>query len=550
MMSILGNAIMVGGGSPTPPTPPTPSTEKAVTFTDYDGTVLYEYTADEFQALSALPANPTHAGLTSQGWNWTLADAKAQVTSIGSCVIGQMYITDDGKTRIYIHLEERRLSPYCRFGVNGTAVIDWGDGSSTNTVTGSSLSTLESTQHVYSTAGDYVITLTVSSGSIQLFGKSNTGSYLLGADTSTGNKTTAKVYQNAIQKIEIGSNCDIGTYAFQYCYSLSSITMPNSVTSIGTYAFSDCYALSSVTIPNSVASISNYAFYNCCSLSSVTIPNSVTSIGTAFYNCRSLSSITIPGSVTSIGSYAFSGCYSLSSIIIPNNVASIGNYAFQSCYSLSSVTMSNSVTSISLYAFSGCQSLSSITIPNSVRKIDSYAFSGCSSLSSIIIPNSVTKIETYAFSSCTSLLSVTMSNSVTGIGAYAFSGCTALSSVTISNSVTSISNYTFSGCYSLSSITIPGSVIIISASAFANCRSLPSITIPHSVTSISTSAFNNCYGFSFIKFEPTTPPTVASSNAWTNIPTDCIIYVPSGTLSAYTSATNYPSSSTYTYVEY
>ena len=101
----------------------------------------------------------------------------------------------------------------------------------------------------------------------------------------------------------------IGNEAFKDCSGLTSVTIPNSVTSIGNYAFSGCSGLTSVTIPNSVTSIYNYAFSGCSGLTSVTIPNSVTSIGNyAFQDCSSLTSITIPNSVTTIRGYAFSGC--------------------------------------------------------------------------------------------------------------------------------------------------------------------------------------------------------------------------------------------------
>ena len=480
MMSILGNAIMVGGGSSPAPTPTTAGWSD-VNFIDYDGTLLYSYTADEFQALTAMPANPTHSGLTSQGWNWSLADAKARVTAMGGCDIGQMYVTSDGATRIYIRLEEGRLSPYCGFGVNGTAVIDWGDGSSTDTVTGTNVSAVIITPHVYATAGDYIISITVSSGSIRFYGNASYGCYVLRKGVSTS-RNENQVYQSAIQKIEVGNNCAIGTYAFQYCYSLSSITIPSGVTSIGTQALYYCYSLSSITIPSGVTSIGNYAFQNCFSLSSITIPSGVTSIGNhMFVSCYSLSSITIPSGETSIGSNTFSNCHSLSSVTIPSGVTNIGTQAFQYCYNLSSITIPSGVTNIGTQAFQNCQSLSSITIPSGV---------------------------------------------------------------------TNISDSTFSYCYSLSSVTIPSGVTSIGNYAFFQCNSLSSITIPGGVTSIGTNAFQYCYGLSYIKFEPTTPPTVSNSNAFTSLPTDCILYVPSGTLSAYTTATNYPSSSTYTYVEY
>ena len=402
---------------------------KEVNFLDYDGTILYSYTAAKFAALSSMPANPTHDGLTAQGWNWSLANAKAYVAKYGNLNIGQMYITDDGKTRIYIHLEEGRTSPVLSVCPNGTVDIDWGDGTVHDTLTGSDTSTAVYTSaHSYAAPGDYVIQLTVT-GSMG-FGSNGPLIYASKSDNRD------YVYKNAIQKVELGSG----------------------VTSIGNYAFNECYSLSSITIPDSVTSIGAGAFGSCGSLSSITIPNGVTSIGAgAFGSCYSLSSITIPDGVTSIGAGAFSACGSLSSITIPNGVTSIGEAAFGSCYSLSSITIPDGVTSIGEVAFSACYSLSSITIPDGV---------------------------------------------------------------------TSIGNYAFNECYSLSSITIPDSV-----------------------TSIGEGAFGACYGLAHIYFLPTTPPSVSSSNAFSNIPTDCVIHVPVGSLSAYTSATNYPSSSTYTYVE-
>jgi hypothetical protein len=124
--------------------------------------------------------------------------------------------------------------------------------------------------------------------------------------------------------------------------SVTSVVIPNGVTSIGVSAFSYCQFLTSVTIPNSVTSIEIAAF-NSTGLRSVTIPNSVTSIGiSAFEGCASLASITFaPTSiVTSIGVRAFAWCGTwtgLTSVTIPNSVTSIGNEAFSGCTTLSSV---------------------------------------------------------------------------------------------------------------------------------------------------------------------------------------------------------------------
>ena len=123
----------------------------------------------------------------------------------------------------------------------------------------------------------------------------------------------------------------IGDCAFQNCYDLTSVIIPNSVTSIGALAFQKCSRLTSVTIPNSVTSIGSCAFQDCSGLTSVTIPNSVTTINLGtFHGCKKLTSVTIPNSVTSIDAYAFTST-GLTSIIIPNSVTSIGDGAFMSC---------------------------------------------------------------------------------------------------------------------------------------------------------------------------------------------------------------------------
>ena len=341
-VSAIGN---LGPGEPVQP--------KDVNFIDYDGTLLHSYTVAEAAALTVLPALPSHDGLSCQGWNWSLADIKA----LGRAVtVGAMYITDDGKTRIYIHLEEGRTSPMLGCCPNGTVTIDWGDGTTPDTLTGTSTSAVKWTPtHNYAAPGDYVIKLTVS-GSMGFYGVTGTNQYCGMLRYSSAADARNQVYQNAIQKVETGNGVtSIGNYAFSYCFSLSSITIPNSVTSIGNYAFNYCYSLSSIAIPNSVTSIGISAFYNCRSLSSIAIPNSVTSIGSSAFNyCYSLSSITIPNSVTSIGSSAFGYCSSLSSIAIPNSVTSIGDNTFYNCSSLSGIIIPDGVTSIVGGAFYNC----------------------------------------------------------------------------------------------------------------------------------------------------------------------------------------------------
>ena len=259
---------------------------------------------------------------------------------------------------------------------------------------------------------------------------------------------------SGLTSIEIpNSVTSIGDGAFDGCTGLTSITIPNSVTSIGDYAFEDCIGLSSVTIPNSVTSIGNSAFEGCSSLTSVTIPESVRSIGnSAFYGCGSLTSVTLPNSVTSIGNWAFRGCTSLSSFSIPSSVTSIGNFVFEDCIGLSSVTIPNSVTSIGNSAFEGCSSLTSVTIPESVRSIGNSAFYGCGSLTSVTLPNSVKSIGYWAFRDCSSLTSIEILNTYISIGDGAFRGCSALTDIYVKCGDLNIAKYYWSDDFQVNMI--------------------------------------------------------------------------------------------------
>ena len=125
-MSVIGNPIMLGGAKGNPE-----AEENDVIFIDYDGTIRYSYTASEFAQLTELPPNPKHDGLTAQGWNWDLADAKEYVADYGMHIIGQSYITDDGKTRFYIDLS-MLISPTITMNiyqsVSAGVTVSWGDG--------------------------------------------------------------------------------------------------------------------------------------------------------------------------------------------------------------------------------------------------------------------------------------------------------------------------------------------------------------------------------------------------------------------------------------
>ena len=361
----------------------------------------------------------------------------------------------------------------------------------------------------------------------------------------------SNTYQDGMGVIRFdGDVTTIGDFAFYECSSLTSVTIPDSVTTIRGFAFGHC-SLTSITIPDSVTTIGGFAFGGCSNLTSITIPDSITTIEWGvFAECSSLTSITIPDSVTSIEHQAFRGCSSLlqfngkfasedgrcliidgnlvsfapaglTEYTIPDSVTTIEDWTFQSCNSLTSITIPNSVTTIGGNPFLRCSGLTEIngkyasedgrcliidgvlnsfapaglteyTIPDSVTTIGVDVFYDCDSLTSVTIPNSVTTIEGEAFIHCSSLTSITIPDSVTTIGDLAFCNCSSLTSVTIPDSVTTIGERAFQGCSSLTSVTIGDSVTTIGHSAFLGCNNLTSVTIPDSVISIGDYAFQQC----------------------------------------------------------
>ena len=341
-----------------------------------------------------------------------------------------------------------------------------------------------------------------------------------------------------------GPVTSIGEFAFGECYSLTSITLPNSIKSIGDAAFNVCSSLSSIAIPNSVTNIGGWVFEGCSSLSSITIPNSVTSIGNSnFGGCSSLTSIVVESSNTTYDSREncnaiietatntlIVGCQNT---VIPNSVTSVGDRAFQYCRSLTFVTIPNSVTNIGGWAFFGCSSLTSVTIPNSVTNIGNYAFNGCSSLTSVTIPNSVTSIGWQAFYNCSKLTKTNYTGDVAewcnikfrdwGANPMLYShnfyiNDQEIKDLVIPNSVDTITDYAFYECSSLTSVTIPENVTSIGGWAFFGCSYLTSVTIPNSIASIENYAFSGCFRLTSITYEGTQEQwnTITKGDNWNN----------------------------------
>ncbi|MDD2446008.1 MAG: leucine-rich repeat domain-containing protein, partial [Clostridia bacterium] len=325
--------------------------------------------------------------------------------------------------------------------------------------------------------------------------------------------------------------------AFGCCFNLKNIQIPNSIENLGLAAFVRCVGLTSIIFEenSNLITMGESIFYGCGNLTSIAIPNGVTSIGeSSFYNCTSLLDIAIPSSVTSIGNSAFRGCTNLTSIAIPSSVTSIDTNAFSGC-KFTTVTYSKSGEGFSFVngalTLSGNGTLSKqwTNWENLILDVDfgtsnytsigSYAFSYCYNLTTIEIPSSVTSIGANAFSGC-KFTTVTYSKS--GEEFNFVDGTLTLSGTgTLSKQWTNWEELILDIDFGTSNYTALGS------SAFSYCTSLTTITIPSSVTSIGGSAFDYCRfntvnfsksgeGFNFVDGTLTLTGSGTLSKQWAN----------------------------------
>ena len=278
-------------------------------------------------------------------------------------------------------------------------------------------------------------------------------------------------YKNNIQHLVIGSGITyIGKYAFKNLPALQDVTFEagSALESIGQYAFYNCTNLTSITLPEGLTTIGDWTFYNCTSLTSITLPESLTTIKQKAFNKTGLTSVTIPANVTNIGYNAFTDCSSLTSVtmnIIDPTTLSLQESVFRSGMTIyvsdvdawkarfpydpidfpnynynytemSSSSWTSGDTDVKLYtngemfiskkagdgngAMADYESesdrpwdaqrnnIKKVVIQSGVTTIGKYAFYDCTSLSSVVIPASMTNIKYKAFTDCNSLISVTM----------------------------------------------------------------------------------------------------------------------------------------------
>ena len=309
----------------------------------------------------------------------------------------------------------------------------------------------------------------------------------------------------------------IGASAFSECTSLTSIEIPDSVTSIENYAFEGCKNLISVEIPNSVDSLGKSAFARCTNLSKIKLSEKIITIETmTFISCGKLTEIVIPSSITEIGTDAFlasgiekiinnsslsleigsnkHGCIAKNAILIEGNngdksyidnetkevIVIKDNFKFtkySDTYQLVEYVGQQDTVTFPVdifeqtYVMCDIRGVENVIIPEGITKIDMCAFSGCETLKSIKIPSTVTIIDYGAFTNCKNLEEIIIADNskLTEIGVIAFQNCEKLKNINIPKGVNKIGQQAFYNCNQLEKIVIPGSVEIIEYLAFEKC---------------------------------------------------------------------------------
>ena len=338
---------------------------------------------------------------------------------------------------------------------------------------------------------------------------------------------------HTVKQIDTGALSDNGI--------ITSVTIPNGVTTIGFSAFNGCIKLEKIKFSSNLDTVCENAFNNTKWFNNqsnglvyvgkvaykykgdmqrntkITVKSDTVSISeSAFKDCANLTAILIPSSVKHIDKYAFYNCQGLTKLNFNDGIERIENDAFGSCEKLTSVNFSETLKSIGAFAFVECKKLSEITIPQSVTSVGEYAFSGCENLASVTVSDDLPYVGGRAFEKTKWLNSqpdgvvyigksaygykgdmpknteLSLKSGITNISGYAFYEEKNLTSVKIPETVSRIGNWAFLDCEGLKNVNIPDGVKRIESWTFSNCSSLTNITVPDSVTVLDGLAFSYC----------------------------------------------------------
>ena len=290
-------------------------------------------------------------------------------------------------------------------------------------------------------------------------GSSESSESLAGFDFSALENEASKQLkeQERLEKIKKDFEIENGVL-IKYKGKGGKVVVPKSVTVVGAKAFSQAWSIRSeiteVSFEGNITEIGEAAFEGCYNMTSIALPDSLRIIGESAFCGAGMESVALPRGLELLGSSAFSHAR-LTSITVPGGVIfddQHRGYVFYCCENLRSVTIENGVKSIPPHMFSGCRALESITIPHSVTNIEGCAFYNCTRLRSITIPHGVTNIEGCAFYKCTSLTGATLPDTIASIGSLAFASCSSLTSITVPKDVTFLADDAFTDCVALERI--------------------------------------------------------------------------------------------------
>lgn len=339
-------------------------------------------------------------------------------------------------------------------------------------------------------------------------------------------------------------------YALNGCDGITSIVIPNSITTIGEHAFHGCRNLTSISCDAETPPVcGNSSFEYIDKSIPVYVPASSVSIyknADLWKDFENIQRNDIVASGSSDNS-DFTWLLTNSGELIVEGTGSFrGCPGSEHITSIIKITICNGISALGDWAFSDYKNVTSVSLPSSISRISKGAFYECKKLSSVTIENGLLDIGESAFYQCVSLKEILLPNSVTNIGSFAFNGCTNLASINIPSSMTTIGNYTFYNCSALNNISIPNGIKSIGTQAFASCTNLKELILPSSVNNIGTGAFYDCTSLSYIICNAGNPPT-CEATAFSYVPTaTCELMVPAYTVNAYTTTSPW---STFTNIE-
>ena len=283
---------------------------------------------------------------------------------------------------------------------------------------------------------------------------------------------------------------EIGWYAFYKCGQLARVDLPDGVTVIGTGAFRDCGSLAGFTLPSALESLESQVFQDCGSLTSIQLPAGLKSMGDKVFTGTALTQLTLPSGLTQVGSSVLNGCTGVTQLAIPRSLTEFSNgEGFLYGSSVCEVVFEAGTEKIPDNACKGAASLTSVSIPESVTEIGWYAFYQCGQLARVDLPDGVTAIGTVAFRDCGSLAGITLPSALESLGSEVFRDCGSLTSIQLPDDLKSMGDQVFAGT-ALTQLTLPAGLTQVGSGVLSGCSGVTQLTIPKSLTK-----FSNGEGF-------------------------------------------------------